>query len=254
MNSSVCVASGLSSSARQQLAVKVISKNELVSHIARNEKVSRKFVYQQKNIAQNALNQAFKKEEKSEEVLYHLPVTRKWIFQLILGLIFICRSSYRGVVELLRDLFDYPISIGTIHNRVQEVVPVARKINKSADLSPIKVASIDEIFQSNRPILTGVDNESSYCFLLEETQRRDEDTWGWYLLEATELGLDPNYIIADAGKGIRAAHKAVWENKVFQGDVWHIFDQGATLCRSKRQKSSRGDHATRETTGSNGKD
>ncbi|MCH2247490.1 MAG: hypothetical protein MK111_23140, partial [Crocosphaera sp.] len=87
MKSSVCVASGLSSSYRQQLAVKVISKNQLVSHIAKNEKVSRKFLYQQKDIAQNALNQAFEKPEKEEEVLYYLPVTKKWIFQLILGLI-----------------------------------------------------------------------------------------------------------------------------------------------------------------------
>ena len=64
------------------------------------------------------------------------------------------------------------------------------------------MASLDEIFHSNRPILTGVDNHSSYCFLLEEAQHRDEDTWGWHLLEATEQGFDPNYTIADAGKGI----------------------------------------------------
>ncbi|MGK7923407.1 MAG: hypothetical protein AB4080_25750 [Trichodesmium sp.] len=61
------------------------------------------------------------------------------------------------MVELLRDLFDYPISIGTVYNRVKEVVPIARKINKSADLSPIKVASIDEIFHCNHPILTGIE-------------------------------------------------------------------------------------------------
>jgi len=237
VKSSVCVASGLSSSYRQQLADKVNSKNQLESHIAKNEKVRRKFLYQQKDIAQNALNQAFEKPEKEEEVLYYLPVTKKWIFQLILGLIFICHSSYRGVVELLRDLFDYNISIGTVHNRVKETVSVARRINKSVDLSPIKVASIDEIFHSSRPILTGVDNHSSYCFLLEEAQHRDEDTWGWHLLEATEQGLDPNYIIADAGKGIRAAHKAIWENKVFQGDVWHILDQANTLCCSLAKKA-----------------
>ena len=237
MNSSVCVASGLCSSHRQGLAVKVISKQEPLSQIARNEQVSRKFLYQQKNIAQKALNQAFTKEEKDDEVLYYLPVTKNWIFQLILGLIFICRSSYRGVVELLRDLFDYTISIGTIHNRLKEAVPLAQKINDSVDLSPISVASLDELFHSNRPILTGVDNDSSYCFLLQEVEHRDEDTWGWYLLEATEQGLEPNYTIADAAKGIRAAHKAVWEDKVCQGDVWHIFDQGETLCRSLAKKA-----------------
>lgn len=170
-------------------------------------------------------------------MLYHLPVTKKWIFQLILGLIFICHSSYRGVVELLRDLFDYSISLGTIHNRLQEVVPLGRKFNDSVDLSPINVASLDELFHSNRPILIGVDNHSSYCFLLEEAQHRDKDTWGWYLLEAVEQGLDPDFTIADAGKGIRAAHRSIWNDKVCQGDVWHILDQAATLCRSLAKKA-----------------
>ncbi len=77
MNSAVFVASSLSSSHRQQLAVKVISKQEPVSHIARKEKVSRKFIYQQQDIAQTALHKAFEKEEKDSEVLYHLPVTKK---------------------------------------------------------------------------------------------------------------------------------------------------------------------------------
>jgi hypothetical protein len=237
VNSSVCVASRLHPYHRQQLAVKVLSQQEPISQIANQEQVSRKFLYKQKDIAQKSLNNAFEKKERDQEVLYYLPVTQKWIFQLILGLIFICRSSYRGVVELLRDLFDYPISLGTIHNRVKESVPRARKINDSVDLSPINVASLDELFHSNRPILTGVDNDSSYCFLLQETQHRDEDTWGWYLLEATEQGLEPNYTIADAAKGIRAAHQAVWKDKVCQGDVWHILDQGETLCRSLDKKA-----------------
>ncbi len=82
-----------------------------------------------------------------------------------------------------------------------------------------------------------MDNHSSYCFLLEEAQHRDEDTWGWHLLEAIEQGLAPNYIIADAGKGIRAAHRAIWENKVCQGDLWHILDQATTLVRSLAKKA-----------------
>ncbi len=122
----------------------------------------------------------------------------------ILALILICHCSYRGVVELLRDLFDYSLSIGTIHNRIKEAVRKARKINQAQDLSPIEVALLDELFQSTRPVLTGVDAHSTYCFLLEEVEHRDEDTWGWYLLEASEQGLNPDYTIADAGKGIRA--------------------------------------------------
>ncbi len=72
-------------------------------------------------------------------------------------LIFICHSSYRGVVEFLRDLFDYPISVATVHNRVNSVVEKAQEINKSQDLSGIKVGLNDEIFQSRLPVLAGID-------------------------------------------------------------------------------------------------
>ena len=210
MNSSSSVASGLQPLHRQDLAVKVLSKKEKISHLAHQEGVSRKFLYQQGNIAQLALNTAFEKSEKDHEVLYYLPVTQKWIFQLILALILICHCSYRGVVELLRDLFDYSLSIGRIHNRIKEATEKARQINQNQDLSSIDVALLDELFQGSRPVLTGVDAHSTYCFLLESVEHRDEDTWGWYLLEAESQGLNPDYTIADAGKGIRAGQKAAF--------------------------------------------
>jgi len=33
----------------------------------------------------------------------------------IAGLALICHSSYRGVVEFLRDLLGLPVSVGTVH-------------------------------------------------------------------------------------------------------------------------------------------
>ncbi|MGH2416155.1 MAG: hypothetical protein ACRDEA_21185, partial [Microcystaceae cyanobacterium] len=194
--------------------------------------VSRNFLYQQGHRAKNALNLAFEKRETDKEVTFYLPITQEWIFQLILGLVLICHSSYRGVVELLRDLFDYPISVGTIKNRITEAVEKAQTINQAQDLSAIEVGLLDEIFQGNRPVLTGVDAKSTYCFLLEEVEQRDENTWGYYLLKASEQGLNPEYTIADAGKGLRAGQKAAWGDKPCHGDVWHICEPGETLCRS----------------------
>ncbi len=236
MNSS-SVASGLHPHQRQELAVKVLSKQEPITQVAKEEQVSRKFLYQQKAIAEGALTSAFEKKEPSKEVLYYLPITQQWIFQLILALILICHCSYRGIKELLRDLFNYSIGLGTIHNRVIEAVEKARTINQSQDLSSIKVGLLDELFQGPRPVLTGVDADSTYCFLLEGVKHRDEDTWGYYLLEAQEQGLNPDYTIADAGSGIRAGQKAAWSNISCHGDIWHIVDQGATLCRSLAKKA-----------------
>ncbi|WP_222427418.1 hypothetical protein [Hyella patelloides] len=217
--------------------MKVLSKQEPITRIAQQEQVSRKFLYQQKRIAEGALNHAFDKKESENEVLYYLPVTQQWIFQFILALILICHCSYRGVAELLRDLFDYSLSIGTIHNRIKEATEKARQINQNQDLSPIKVPLLDELFQGSRPVLTGVDSDSTYCFLLEAVEHRDEDTWGWYLLEAEAQGLNPDYTIADAGVGIRAGQKAAWGEKPCHGDVWHILDQSTALCRNLAKKA-----------------
>ncbi len=52
-----------------------------------------------------------------------------------------------------------------------------------------------------------------------------------------EKGLNPDYTIADAAKGIRAGQKAAWENIPCHGDVWHILDQGKTLCRNLAKKA-----------------
>jgi len=95
---------------------------------------------------------------------------------LVLCLVLICHSSTRGVVELLRDLFDYRISLGTVHNIVHSPVPDARRINQQYDLSPIRIGLLDEIFQADDPVLVGVDAQSTFCFLVSQEQHRDGDT------------------------------------------------------------------------------
>ncbi len=59
MNSSPSVASGLQPLHRQDLAVKVLSKKSKISHLAHQEGVSRKFLYQQKAIARASLKYRF---------------------------------------------------------------------------------------------------------------------------------------------------------------------------------------------------
>jgi hypothetical protein len=92
---------------RQDLALQVLAGAETVSELARQHEVSRKFLYQQAHTAEQALGQAFAPTPRADDdVLFYLPVTKAWLRQLVLALVLICHSSYRGVVELLRDLFD----------------------------------------------------------------------------------------------------------------------------------------------------
>ena len=154
----------------------MLSQSEPVTHLADRHQVSRKFIYQQGQKAQQALDESFAPVPTDNDVLFYLPVTQNWLFQLILGLILICHSSYRGVVELFRDLLDLPISVGPVHNRLQATVITATEINQAQDLSGIQVGLYDEIFQSNHPVLVGVDAASTYCYLLQSVKGRDEDT------------------------------------------------------------------------------
>lgn len=132
-------------------------------------------------------------------------------------------------MELLRDLFDLPISVGTIHNRLQSAADKASGINLTQDLSAIRVGLHDEIFQGSQPVLVGVDASSTYCYLLAAAEHRDEDTWGVHLLDVSQQGLSPDYTIADAAKGLRAGQAAAWPKTSCHGDIFHIQHQGKGL-------------------------
>ena len=225
MSPALSIAASLSPDVRQDIGIQALSRSQPLSHIAATHQVSRKFVYQQGDKAQQALNESFTPSQGDDAVLFHLPVTKHWLFQLILGLVLICHSSYRNVVELFRDLFDVSISVGTIHNRLTAAAATAAEINQAQDLSDIEVGLHDEIYQVDKPVLVGIDATSTYCYLLESVEHRDEDTWGYHLLDVMEQGFEPDYTIADGGSGLRAGQKAVMPETPCHGDVFHIQQQ-----------------------------
>src|SRR5438128_1794420 len=147
---------------RQQLALDALA-GQSITALADQHQVSRKFIYQQTAKARQALDEAFAlPAPRDEEVLFYLPVTGAWLKQLMLALTLICHSSFRGVVELLRDLFDVAVSLGTVHNVVAAAVAQARRHNAAQDLSGVGIGAHDEIYQADRPVLVGADVVSTY--------------------------------------------------------------------------------------------
>lgn len=183
-------AAALPGPARQQLALAALS-GVPISQIALDNLVSRKFVYRQLDKAHQGIDLAFAPPASPQDLLFWLPVPRPWLRQLALGLVLICHSSLRGVRELLLDLFDFPISIGTIHNILQLAVHRAQLTNRQQDLSRVRVGAHDEIFQAGKPVLVGADVRSTYCYLLSQEEHRDGDTWGVRLLELADRGFAP---------------------------------------------------------------
>lgn len=214
-----CPAKALPPSQRLRIGLQALAGTQTVSGLADQFDVSRKFVGQQRAIAGRALDDAFAPQPATDRVLFHLPVTKPWLRQFTLGLVLICPSSLRGVVEILGDLFDYPLSLGTVANMVQQAVAPARQHNQAQDLSGIRVGAHDEIFQARQPVLVGVDPLSGYCYLCSPASHRDADTWGVRLLELQQRGSHPDYVVADAGKGLRAGQAAALPEVPCRSDV-----------------------------------
>jgi len=107
MDRCVGAAARLPGGDRKDLAIQALARSETVSGLAARHGVSRKFVYQQTHKARAALADAFSPAVPDDEVLFELAVTKAWLRQVIVGLTLICRGSYRGVVEFLRDLLVY---------------------------------------------------------------------------------------------------------------------------------------------------
>jgi len=220
-----CSAKNLPPSQRQDLALQALAGKQSITELADEFDVSRKFVYRQNAIAAHALVNAFNPPPHDDDVLFHLPVTKAWLRQLTLGLVLICHSPLRGVVELLRDVFDYDTSLGTVFNTVQSAVAPARQHEHAQDLRGIRVGAHDEIFQAGQPVLVGVDALSSYCYLLSREENRDADTWAIRLFEAQERGFDPDYVVADAGRALRSAQAQVMPDTPCRSDVFHALHE-----------------------------
>lgn len=215
---------------RQRLALAALTGHS-ISRLARSHRVSRKFVYRQRLLAQQALDRAFAPLPSGQErVLFWLPVTRSWLEQLVLALLLICHCSLRGVHELLRDLFDYRKSVGALHALVQRAAGKARAHNAQQDLSRVQRAAPDEIFQCGVPVLTVVDIASTYCCLLSQEEHRDATTWGVRLLELHQQGFHPRSTIADGGQGLRAGQKLALPDIPCWADLFHpLRDLGQTV-------------------------
>jgi hypothetical protein len=228
-----CPAKALTPPQRQRLALNVLTGSKPVAQLAQQHRVSRKFVYHQAHKAQQALDDTFATERpaRDDRALFYLPVTKAWIRQFVLALVLISHCSFRGVTELLGDLFDFHLSVGTVHNIVAQAVAIARPINERQDLSRIRIGAADEIFQAGRPVLVGVDTASTYCYLLSQEEHRDADTWGVRLLELVDRGFAPEATIADFGTGLRAGHEQALPGLARRGDVFHALYAPGPLIR-----------------------
>lgn len=227
-------ANSLNTMQRRQIAIQAVAQTSKITELAKNNGTSRKFIYQQKEKAEDALEQAFrtkKPEDNAVSVLFHLPVTKEWIAQFVLAQILIARCPYQGVIEIFRDLFNYDISKGTIHNIVYRALDLSKIINRQQDLSGVTVGLHDEIYQAGDPVLAGVCAHTTYCYLLSLEESCDANAWGVHLLDLKEeQNLNPDKTIADGGPAARKGQKDAWPETPCGGDTFHALHPFGKLC------------------------
>jgi hypothetical protein len=220
-----CAAKTLGPGERIHLGVQALAGHQTITGLADDADVSRKFVYQQRDRAQAALEDAFAPTQPDDEVLANLPITKHWLKQAVLALTLICHSSYRGVHEFCRDLLGVSMSIGNVSHIVHDAIDKARPYNHQANLAHVEYGGFDEIFQNRQPVLVGADIRSTYCFLLSPEKQRDGDTWALRLMECQDRGFAPKATVADFGNGIRAGQKRAMPNVPCRGDIFHALHE-----------------------------
>ena len=117
-----------------------------------------------------------------------MPVTATWLSQLVIALVFMMNASYRNITQFIKDLFDYSFNSDQISKLMKTVYRTVNGYHESEDLSAIRVASPDELYYHNKPILTGVAHESLYTYSLQKESQRDEDTWRIHLMDLKDKG------------------------------------------------------------------
>jgi hypothetical protein len=207
---------------RQHLGLQALTGSQPLSCLARDHHVSRKFVYQQADKARQALDRAFAAAPPDgARVLFWLPVTRAWLEQLLLALVLVGRSSLRGVVELLAELFDYSISLGGVQAVLRRATPRARAATARVPLAAVRVGAHDEMHQAGTPVLVGVDVASTSWYLLSPEEHCDRDTWGVRLLELADRGFAPAATAADGGSALRGGQALALPGVPCRGAVCH---------------------------------
>jgi len=204
-----------------------------VADISQKSGISREYIYQQKEKIEIY---ALSLDEPPTKAQRQIEISRSFIVRVILILMLYCRSSLEGTQRAIEDMFNVKVSIGHISGVIKEASEKARRFDDGVSLAGIKQGANDEIFQGNTPILTGIDAESSYVYLLEEASDRKAETWELYLEDRKEHGLELEVSINDGGVGLLAGIPKAYPEVEIQRDVFHAaYEIGKEISKVERR-------------------
>lgn len=155
--------------------------------------------------------------------------------KMIISLALDGTSSEEGIQRILENNFQKHVSIGKISQILNQAATRAAEFDESVDLSGIRQGANDEIFQCGNPVLTGVDADTGYVYLLQPTADRTADTWenAMNICRARNLELDVS--ISDFGTGLLGGIPKAFPDTCIQPDLFHfLMELGNEISSQER--------------------
>lgn len=203
-----------------------------VADISRESQVSRTYIYQQKAIVQDYMETL----DTQGDAVPSINMDKHFIKRMVLSLSLDCHASMEGIQRTFSSVLGLNLSAGKISSILTEASERAEIFDSSIPLDGITQGANDEIFQGNVPVLTGIDVESTYVYLLAEACDRSADTWHLFMEDRKEQGLELKVSISDAGTGLNAGIPRAFPEICVQPDIFHeLRPVGAELARLERK-------------------
>jgi len=194
--------------------------------------MNRSYIYEQKNKVK-AYIEGLDEEESKYPVIELTPMLKK---RLILSMALDCASSIEGIQRALESSLGIKASKGYISGVINEAALRAQALDDTINLGGIHQGANDEIFQCGIPILTGIDPETSYTYLLEEGKDRSSETWQLYMEVCKDHGLELGTTINDGGTGLNAGIPKAFPGIIIQADTFHaLHGMGKELNKVERK-------------------
>ncbi len=115
--------------------------------------------------------------DNQETGVTRIEVTETWLRRFVVSLALDCHGSVEGIERTCSEVIGVHLSIGKISRIINEAAEKAQEFDEQISLNNIRQGANDEIFQGSAPVLTGIDLESSYVYLLEPADDRSGETW-----------------------------------------------------------------------------
>ena len=205
---------------------------EPVDEITSESGMNRSYIYEQKNKVQ-AYVEALDEGQPEAPMIVLTKALKK---RLILSMALDCASSIEGIQRALETALDIKVSTGYISDVINEAALRAQAFDDTISLEGIRQGANDEIFQCGVPILTGIDAETSYTYLLEEGKDRTAETWQLYMEDCKDRGLSLETTINDGGAGLNAGIPKACPGIIVQADTFHaLHSMGKEISKAERK-------------------